>query len=84
MGEIPHAARGFAFSLSWIGVFVFAAAIVMTGVDPVAVVEYSIVFAVVILPLTYLPMLLIAQDRRVMHSHANGRFASVWAGAISC
>ncbi len=65
------------FTLSWIGVFVLAAAIVMTGVDPIAVVEYSIVFAVVILPLTYLPMLLIAQDRRVMRRHANGRFASV-------
>jgi Mn2+/Fe2+ NRAMP family transporter len=44
-------------------------------VDPVSVVEYSIVFSVVILPLTYLPLLLVAGDRRVMGEYANGPIA---------
>ena len=65
------------FTLSWISVFVMAAAIVLTGVDPVAVVEYSIVFSVVILPLTYFPMLLVARDKDVMGKFANGVIANV-------
>jgi Mn2+/Fe2+ NRAMP family transporter len=31
--------------------------LILSGVDPVSVVEYSIVFAVVTLPFTYFPML---------------------------
>jgi Mn2+/Fe2+ NRAMP family transporter len=60
------------FSLTWIVVLVAAALVVETGVDPVAVVEYSIVFSVVILPLTYFPLLVAARDRRYMGEHANG------------
>lgn len=60
------------FTAAWILTFVGATAIVMTGVDPLKVVEYSIVFSVVILPLTYLPLLLVADDKAVMGKHANG------------
>ena len=57
--------------------FVLATAlIVLTGVDPVSVVEYSIVFSVVILPLTYFPVLLVARDRGIMGEYANGRLAN--------
>jgi Mn2+/Fe2+ NRAMP family transporter len=65
------------FTLAWIAAFAVAAVIVLTGVDPVSVVEYSIVFSVVILPLTYLPLLLVAGDERLMGAHANGRLANV-------
>lgn len=65
------------FTSSWIAIFVLAAAIVLTGVDPVEVVEYSIVFSVIILPFTYFPLLVIAGDERVMGKHANGRAANV-------
>jgi Mn2+/Fe2+ NRAMP family transporter len=64
------------FNLSWIIIFVLAAAIVLTGVDPVNVVEYSIIFAVVILPLTYFPMLLVARDKEYMSHYANGWLSS--------
>jgi manganese transport protein len=50
---------------------------VLTGIDPLQLVEWSIVFSVVVLPLTYLPVLLIANDRKYMHEHANGRIANV-------
>jgi len=44
-------------------------------------VEYSIVFSIVILPLTYLPMLLAARDEDYMGPYANGWVAAIlgWA-----
>jgi Mn2+/Fe2+ NRAMP family transporter len=65
------------FTLSWIVVFVLATLVVLTGIDPIKVVEYAIVFSVVVLPLTYFPMLMVAQDREVMGEYANGPLASV-------
>ena len=50
--------------------------LILTGLDPLKVVEYSIVFSVVILPLTYLPMMLISRDPDVMGHHANGWLAN--------
>jgi Mn2+/Fe2+ NRAMP family transporter len=69
------------FTLSWIVVLVLATLVILTGVDPIKVVEYAIVFSVVILPLTYFPMLMIAHDREVMGDYANGPLASIlgWA-----
>ena len=67
------------FTIAWMATFTIAALIVASGVDPVKVVEYSIVFSVVILPLTYFPLLLVAGDPRVMGRHVNGRLAR-WLG----
>jgi Mn2+/Fe2+ NRAMP family transporter len=65
------------FSLTWMITFVLAALIILTGVDPISVVEYSIVFSVIILPFTYFPVLVIAGDKEVMgEEHANGRLAN--------
>jgi manganese transport protein len=63
------------FTLGWLVIFVLGALIALTGVDPVSIVEYSIVFSVVILPFTYFPVLMVARDRRIMGTHANGWFA---------
>jgi manganese transport protein len=77
-GKYRPARTAARFSLSWVLTFVLAALVIMTGVDPVSVVEYSIVFSVVILPFTYFPVLVIAGDRRVMgDEHVNGRFAEI-------
>ena len=77
-GKYRPARTAARFSLTWVVTFVLAALIIMTGVDPVSVVEYSIVFSVVILPFTYFPVLVIAGDRREMgDEHVNGWFASV-------
>jgi Mn2+/Fe2+ NRAMP family transporter len=64
------------FTLVWIAGFAVALAIVLTGVKPLALVEWSIVFSVVLLPLTYLPLLLLANDRKYMGAHANGRLSN--------
>jgi len=64
------------FTITWVCFLLAAFALAMTGVDPVDVTEYSVVFSVVALPLTYLPVLLIARDRTFMGEHANGRIAT--------
>jgi Mn2+/Fe2+ NRAMP family transporter len=38
--------------------------------------EFSVIFSVVALPLTYIPILLVANDRNYMGEHANGKFAN--------
>ena len=50
----------------------------MTGIDPVMLTEYAVIFSVVALPLTYLPILLVANDQAYMGRHANGRLANVF------
>jgi manganese transport protein len=64
------------FTAAWIGMLLVACAIVMTGVDPVQLTEYAVIFSVVALPLTYLPILLVSNDRAYMGSHANGPIAN--------
>ena len=61
----------------WIIGFMIAAAVTLTGIDPVNLVEYSIVFSVVILPLSYLPVLAVARNTTIMGSDANGPIANV-------
>jgi manganese transport protein len=55
---------------------VLAVAVLLTTVDPVAVTEYSVVFSALALPLTYLPILVIANDPDYMGEHVNGRVAN--------
>jgi Mn2+/Fe2+ NRAMP family transporter len=67
----PHGAPR--FTLLWLTLFGVAFAIVFTGIDPIAVTEYSVIFSVVALPFTYLPLLLVARDPNYMGEHRNGR-----------
>lgn len=46
----------------------------LSGVDPVKVTEYSIVLSAAALPLTYFPILVVANDPSYMGEHRNGRF----------
>jgi manganese transport protein len=64
------------FTLTWAAFFGLAFLIVITGVDPIFVTELSVIFSVVALPLTYIPILLVAGDSSYMGEHANGRLAS--------
>jgi Mn2+/Fe2+ NRAMP family transporter len=57
-------------------VTVIATALVLTTVDPIIVTEYSLVFSAAALPLTYLPVLMIANDPDYMGDRVNGRFAN--------
>jgi manganese transport protein len=48
----------------------------LTTVDPIKVTEYSVVFSAVALPLTYFPILVVANDPDYMGDHVNGRVAN--------
>jgi Mn2+/Fe2+ NRAMP family transporter len=55
-------------------VAVFVAAVVgVSAVDPIKVTEYSIVLSAAALPLTYFPILVVANDRTYMGEQVNGR-----------
>ncbi|MCW2792086.1 MAG: natural resistance-associated macrophage protein [Nocardioides sp.] len=54
----------------------FATAFLMTAVDPILVTEVSVVFSAVALPLTYFPILVVANDPDYMGEHANGHLAN--------
>jgi Mn2+/Fe2+ NRAMP family transporter len=64
------------FTLAWIVVFVLALGIVLTGIGPVDLADYAIVTSIVVLPLSFLPLLLVARDRTFMRDKANGVLAT--------
>jgi Mn2+/Fe2+ NRAMP family transporter len=57
-------------------VTLLATAVLATGVDPILVTEVSVVFSAVALPLTYFPILVVANDPDYMGEHVNGRLAN--------
>jgi hypothetical protein len=75
-GKKERPAGAARFTLAWIAMFGLAMAVVMTGYDPVKLTEYSVIFSVVALPLTYLPILLVANDPSYMGTKVNGRLAN--------
>jgi manganese transport protein len=64
------------FTLSLAAFAVIALVVSQTGVDPVELTEYAVIFSIPVLPLTYLPILLAARDRTVMGDHTNGPVAN--------
>jgi Mn2+/Fe2+ NRAMP family transporter len=75
-GRYRTNARAPRFTLTWIVLLVLGMGIVMTGVDPVMLTEYAVIFSVVALPLTYVPILLVANDETYMGRYRNGRLAN--------
>jgi len=79
-GKYRHNSGAPRFTLAWMVMLVLGFLIVVTGVDPIMVTELSVIFSVVALPLTYVPILLVANDRAYMGRYANGRFANLAGG----
>jgi manganese transport protein len=79
-GKYRHNAGAPRFTIAWIVMLVLAFLIVVTGVDPIMVTEFSVIFAVVALPLTYLPIFLVANDRAYMGRYANGLLGNIFGG----
>jgi Mn2+/Fe2+ NRAMP family transporter len=63
------------FTFTWMILFGLALLIVLTGVDVMQLVEFAVLFSILVLPLTYLPLLLLAGDRKYMREHVNGWLA---------
>jgi Mn2+/Fe2+ NRAMP family transporter len=64
------------FHLVLILCVLLAVGVLMTGVDPILVTELSVVFSAVALPLTYFPILVVANDRDYMGEHVNKGFSN--------
>ncbi|MET0150786.1 MAG: hypothetical protein ABW310_16705, partial [Acidimicrobiales bacterium] len=64
------------FHLVTLGSIVLATLVVLTAVDPVKVTEYSIVLSAAALPLTYIPILLVANDPDYMGDQVNSRLSN--------
>jgi manganese transport protein len=64
------------FTIAWIGFLLLSLIIILTDVDVMTLVEYAIVFSIVVLPLTYLPLMLLARDKRYMGQYVNGPLAN--------
>jgi len=60
------------YHASWIVMLLAGLGIASTGVNAVDIVEYSVIFAVVVLPFTYYPILRVADDAETMGRHVNG------------
>jgi len=69
------------WTMTWIGLMLGGYAVIATGIDPIELTEYAVVLSVVALPLTFLPILLVGNDREVMGAHVNGILSRVlgWA-----
>ena len=72
-GKFRPPARAARFHLLMIICLIVAIATLLTGVDPITVTEISVVFSAVALPLTYLPILIVANDPEYLGEHVNGR-----------
>jgi Mn2+/Fe2+ NRAMP family transporter len=67
----PHEAAR--FHLVVIVSIILSVGLVLTTIDPIKVTEYSIVLSAAALPLTYFPILVIANDRAYMGEHVNSK-----------
>jgi manganese transport protein len=65
------------FTGSWIAMFVIASVIAASGVRPLQLVNVSVIFGMVIMPLTYFPILRVASDKKIMGKHVNNRMDTV-------
>lgn len=58
---------------------VAAVTFALTTIDPIKVTEYSIVLSAAALPLTYFPILVVANDASYLGDQTNGRFTNLLA-----
>jgi manganese transport protein len=70
------------FTYTWIIMLTVATAIILSGYDPIGLTEYAVIFSVLLLPITYISMLWVAKDKRIMGEHVNNRWNTVlaWIG----
>jgi Mn2+/Fe2+ NRAMP family transporter len=57
-------------------------ALLLTMIDPIQLTEYTLIFSAVVLPLTYLPILVVANDRDYLGDRVNGKLANVFGVAF--
>ncbi|MDQ0373160.1 Nramp family divalent metal transporter [Cellulomonas humilata] len=78
-GKFRRPAQAARFHLTMIVCILVAVGVLMTSVDPIKITEFSVVFSAIALPLTYLPILIVANDPEYMGKHVNGRVTNALA-----
>ena len=71
-GKFRRPSQAARFHLTMIICLVIGLGVLLTGIDPVQLTELSVVFTAIALPLTYLPILIVANDPEYMGVHVNG------------
>jgi manganese transport protein len=77
-GKFRRPAEASRFHVVMFVSIVVGAAVLYTGIDPILVTEYSVVFSAIALPLTYLPILIVANDSEYMGDKTNGKVTNVF------
>lgn len=77
-GKFRRPAEASRFHVVMFVSIVVGAAVLFTGIDPIMVTEYSVVFSAIALPLTYLPILIVANDPEYMGDKTNGRLLNMF------
>ena len=72
-GKFRRPAQAARFHLTMIICILVAGAVLMTSVDPIKITEFSVVFSAIALPLTYLPILIVANDPEYMGRYVNSK-----------
>jgi Mn2+/Fe2+ NRAMP family transporter len=78
-GKFRRPAEASRFHVVMLVSIITGAAVLFTGVDPIMVTEYSVVFSAIALPLTYLPILIVANDSQYMGDETNGKVTNMLA-----
>jgi Mn2+/Fe2+ NRAMP family transporter len=81
LGKFVRPAEAPRFHLVALDSIVLGGGLVLTTLDPIKITEYSIVPWAAALPLTYFPILLVANDRDYMGDKVNSRFANALGSA---
>lgn len=76
-GKFRKPAEAARFHVTMIICLIIGVGVLMTGVDPILVTEYSVVFSALALPLTYLPILIVSNDPQYMGDKVNGKALNV-------
>ncbi len=75
-GKSRAPAEAARFSTILIVTLLGAAAFALTTLDPIKITIYAVYLGAATLPFTYIPILMVANDKRYMGDHVNGRLAN--------
>ncbi len=78
-GKLVKPIEAARFHLAMIVLLVLAGVLVLTSLDPVKVTEIAVIFSAIGLPLTYFPVLVVANDQSYMDDQVNGPLLNVVA-----
>jgi Mn2+/Fe2+ NRAMP family transporter len=78
-GKLVAPRRAPLFHITLLVSLIAAAAVALTSIDPIKITEYSIVFSAVVLPLTYFPVLIVANDPIYVGDKTNSKLSNLLA-----